>query len=112
MYVYDVEIRSQAIEAAGAAKIDALQRYHDDSRHLADAKERLAEELASARLTGVIDGKNEADREARARQVLSTHYERLAHAENALNHSREALEVSKVRFEVEELLVRAQEAGR
>lgn len=99
------------IENACQTYTDAIRRYHEDQRSLADAKERLTEEYSAARLAGRIEGKNEADREAMARHILQEHYERVASAEDLLNRSRERLEIAKIEYLTEMYLIEAAKVG-
>lgn len=79
----------------------------------AHAEAKRALELAEAlKLCAGVEGKNEAQRDARMRLELSAEYTALAEAEDALTETRCAYEVARLEWDLARYSVRALEPYR
>lgn len=87
----------------GALKAAVLDAYEAGEGAIA-AKNALEATRLAMLMTGEIDGKNEAQREAKARELLAAEYDGLESAEAQARRARVGLDLAKLDVE----LVRAQ----
>jgi hypothetical protein len=93
------EMTKETIGAAYEALKAAVVAAYDAGEAAIVAKSSLEAMRLSMLMTGEIDGKNETQREAKARQLLEEKYDALEICEAEARRTRAALEVAKLNVE-------------
>lgn len=93
------EMTKETIGAVYEALKVAVVNAFDAGEAAIAAKNSLEAMRLSMLMTGEIDGKNEAQREAKARQILEEKYGALEICEAEARRTRTALEVAKLNVE-------------
>ncbi len=100
----DLEAASLVLQDAHATYAGALARVSDAKKDLETTRARLIAEG--------VDGKNEAQREAKIRLELAAYYEQLHEAETDLVDARCSLDVARIEWDTVRYTIRAFEALR
>lgn len=77
----------------------ALTAYAEAKENLARAKRDLERRLAHARYEGVIEGKNEGDRDAHARVLFDAQYDDIGRLEDECARAKLALDLATLDLE-------------
>jgi hypothetical protein len=99
-----LEMTKETVGAAYEALKTAVLTAYEAGEAAIMAKNALEAMRLSMMMTGEIDGKNEAQREARARQLLEEKYDAVEFYEAGARRAKIALEVARLDVE----MVRAQ----
>jgi len=86
---------AERIQAILVAYQDAARQHGEALDNRVEAKAALDEALADARYNGQIEGKNEADREAHARQMFHELYRAVTEAERLVIRTRTELDIAE-----------------
>lgn len=102
-----IEAITTSYEALKAAVLTAF-----DANETAIATKNALEAMRlSMIMTGEIDGKNEAQREAQARQLLDTKYEAVELSESAARRAKTELEIARLDVEAQRAQLRLMEVA-